>query len=263
MTATPRPTPTTAPTPTVAWATDGYVQVWQDEFDGPEIDPNKWSFIIDGRGGGNNELQFYTDRPENARIEGGALVIEARAERHMGRLYTSARLRTLAKGDWAYGRIVARARLPQGQGIWPAIWMLPTDNVYGSWAASGEIDIMELVGHEPDTVHGTLHYGDRWPNNVHSGDSFRLAGGAIFADDWHTFRLDWEPGEFRWYVDDELYQTQTRWHTASADFPAPFDQRFHLVLNLAVGGNWPGPPDETTVFPQTMQVDFIRVFQKP
>ena len=263
LTPTPRPTATTAPTPTVPWATDGYALVWADEFDGPAIDPGKWSFVIDGRGGGNNELQYYTDRPENARLEAGALVIEARAERHMGHLYTSARLHTLAKGDWAYGRIVVRARLPKGQGLWPAIWMLPTDSVYGTWAASGEIDLMELIGHEPNVVHGTLHYGDRWPNNVHSGDSFRLAGGATFADDWHTFRVDWEPEEFRWYVDDTLYQTQTRWHTASAPYPAPFDQRFHLVLNVAVGGNWPGHPDETTVFPQTMQVDFVRVFQKP
>ena len=121
---------------------------------------------------------------------------------------------------------------------------------------------MELVGHQPGTVHGTLHYGDRWPNNVHSGDSFVLSG-ETFADGWHTFRVDWEPEEFRWYVDDVLYQTQTRWQTIGAPYPAPFDQRFHLLLNVAVGGNWPGNPDETSVFPQTMRVDFVRVYQLP
>jgi beta-glucanase (GH16 family) len=156
---------------------------------------------------------------------------------------------------------VIRARTPLGQGIWPAIWMLPTDNVYGTWAASGEIDIMELLGHAPNAVHGTLHYGGRWPNNTNTGDSFRLAG-ANFSDDWHTFRLDWEPEELRWYVDDQHYQTQTRWNTTGQPYPAPFDQRFHLLLNLAVGGNWPGNPDETTVFPQTLRVDYVRVYQR-
>ncbi len=262
MTVTSSASDTPAPTPTADWAAEGYALVWQDEFDGPEIDLTKWSHEVNGRGGGNNELQYYTDRPENSRIEDGALLIEAREERYLGLRYTSARLRTLAKGDWQYGRFVIRAQTPFGQGIWPAIWMLPTDNVYGGWAASGEIDIMELVGHEPNVVHGTLHYGDRWPNNTFSGDSFRLASGH-FSDDWHVFRLDWEPEEMRWYVDDQLYQTQTRWNTVGEPFPAPFDQRFHMLLNLAVGGNWPGSPDETTVFPQVLRVDYVRVYQRP
>ena len=240
----------------------GWDLVWQDEFDGPEIDLSKWSYEVNGDGGGNNEKQYYTDRPENARIEAGALVIEARAERYLGRRYTSARLRTLNQGDWQYGRLVIRARLPYGQGIWPAIWMLPTDNVYGSWAASGEIDIVELLGHQPNTVHGTLHYGGRWPDNTNTGASYVLPD-ADFSDDWHVFQLDWEPEAFRWTVDDTLYQTQTHWRTRAAPYPAPFDQRFHLLLNVAVGGNWPGDPDESTVLPQVMRVDYVRVYQQP
>ena len=144
---------------------EGWILVWRDEFLDSEIRTDRWEFEVNAQGGGNNESQYYTDRSENARIENGNLVIEARAENFTGpegtRNYTSARLRTLNKGDWEYGRIEASIKLPYGQGIWPAFWMLPTDWVYGGWAASGEIDIMELVGHEPNVVHGTLHYGDR------------------------------------------------------------------------------------------------------
>ncbi|TFH04613.1 MAG: glycoside hydrolase family 16 protein, partial [Spirochaetales bacterium] len=154
-----------------------------------------------------------------------------------------------------------RARLPEGQGIWPAIWMLPTDSEYGGWAASGEIDIMELVGHIPGRVHGTLHFGGEWPNNTSIGDSFKLTGGRRFSEEFHVFTLIWEPGVFRWYVDGEHYQTRKFWRTSGHDFPAPFDRRFHLLLNVAVGGNWPGTPNETTVFPQEMVVDYVRVYQ--
>ena len=146
---------------------EGWTLVWRDEFSEDTIDTSKWGFEVNGNGGGNNELQYYTDRAENARIEDGILIIEAKEESYTGndgtRNYTSARLRTANKGDWKYGRIEARIRPPQGQGIWPAFWMLPTDWIYGGWAASGEIDIMELVGHEPNIVHGTLHYGGPWP----------------------------------------------------------------------------------------------------
>ena len=170
---------------------EGWVLVWRDEFSGNEIDMSKWSFEVNGQGGGNNELQYYTDRSDNARIENGALVIEARSESFTGsdgtRDYTSARLRTANKGDWTYGRIEARIRLPFGQGIWPAFWMLPTDWVYGGWAASGEIDIMELVGHEPNVVHGTLHYGGPWPENTYSGDGYSID--EPFANDFHTFAV--------------------------------------------------------------------------
>ena len=247
--------------PDTAW-----ILAWADEFDGSALDPAKWGVQTgDGCsiglcGWGNNELQWY--QGDNVSVSGGILTITAREETVGGRPYTSARIRTLGRGDWRYGRIEARARLPQGQGLWPAIWMLPTDTVYGTWAASGEIDIVELVGHQPGTVHGTLHYGGTWPDNRFTGDSYTLDSG-IFADDFHVFALEWEEGEIRWYVDGQHYQTQTQWSSASAPYPAPFDQRFHLVMNVAVGGNWPGNPDASTSFPQTMEVDYVRVYRRP
>jgi len=244
---------------------EGYELVWNDEFNSDIIDTSKWEFEVNADGGGNNELQYYTDRPENAYLDSGKLVIKAIHATYTGddgvRDYTSARLRTKYKGDWLYGRFVIRAKLPAGQGLWPAIWMLPTDWEYGDWAASGEIDIMELLGQGPNKVYGTLHYGGPWPDNVHTGDSFTLPSGD-FVKEYHIFSLEWEEGVMRWYVDDSLYETQTNWYTSGADFPAPFDKRFHLILNVAVGGNWPGNPDETTEFPQTIMVDYVRVFQK-
>jgi beta-glucanase (GH16 family) len=239
--------------------------VWADEFDGAALDPNRWSIQTgDGCaqnlcGWGNNELQWY--QADNVEVADGLLTLTARVEAAGGRNYTSARIRSLDKGDFLYGRFEIRARLPRGQGIWPAIWMLPTDERYGGWAASGEIDIVELVGHQPARVHGTLHYGGEAPANQSSGDSYDLSG-EIFADDFHLFALEWEEGEIRWYVDGVRYQTQTEWSSTAAPFPAPFDQPFHLLLNVAVGGNWPGSPDITTPFPQSMQVDYVRVYRR-
>ncbi|MGK7312819.1 MAG: glycoside hydrolase family 16 protein [Candidatus Longimicrobiales bacterium M2_2A_002] len=241
----------------------GWTLVWSDEFDGNALDATKWSVQtgdgcdIDLCGWGNNELQWY--QADNVTVADGLLTITARRETVNGRNFTSARIRTLDKGDWTYGRFEIRARLLQGQGLWPAIWMLPSDNVYGGWAASGEIDIMELVGHQPARVHGTLHYGGEAPANEHSGDWYQLDSGT-FADDFHVFALEWEEGEIRWYVDGERYQTQTDWYSTGGPYPAPFDQRFHLVMNVAVGGNWPGSPDLTTPFPQSMEVDWVRVY---
>ncbi|MBN1782227.1 glycoside hydrolase family 16 protein [bacterium] len=243
----------------------GYRLVWNDEFDLSYIQPGKWEHEVNAKGGGNNELQYYTDRAENSHVKEGCLVIRADRETYTGnegtREYTSARLRTKGKAEWKYGRFDIRAKMPAGQGIWPAIWMMPAGNVYGGWAASGEIDIMEYLGHEPNKVYGTLHYGGSWPQNVYSGDNFVLNAGG-FNDAFHTFSLTWDSTSISWFVDDSLYQTQTRWYTAQGDFPAPFDQPFYMILNLAVGGNWPGNPDATTEFPQEMQVDYVRVFQK-
>ncbi|TVR60622.1 MAG: glycoside hydrolase family 16 protein [Gemmatimonadales bacterium] len=239
--------------------------VWSDEFDGSELDPEKWSVQVgDGCaegicGWGNNELQWY--QADNIEVSGGFLTITAREERVGGQSYTSARIRTKGKGDWTYGRIDVRARLPTGQGLWPAIWMLPSDDRYGTWAAGGEIDIMELVGHQPDRVYGTLHYGGEWPDNVYSGAPYVLTSGT-FADRFHTFTVEWEEGEIRWYVDGRHYQTQTQWHSTGGPFPAPFDQPFHLLLNVAVGGNWPGNPDARTTFPQSMVVEYVRVYSR-
>jgi beta-glucanase (GH16 family) len=193
------------------------------------------------------------------------LLIEARKEKFTGpdrsRDYTSARLRTLGKGDWKYGKIEVRAKLPKGKGIWPAIWMMPTDNRYGNWPSSGEIDIMELLGHEPGVIHGTLHYGDRVKRHLEKGEKFTFSKGT-FADEFHVFGLEWEEGKISWSVDGKVYQTQKDWHTRDAGFPAPFDQRFHLILNVAVGGIWPGEPDEKTEFPCAMVVDWVRVYQR-
>ncbi|GAB6090237.1 glycoside hydrolase family 16 protein [Spirochaeta dissipatitropha] len=242
--------------------------VWADEFEGTSLDTSKWSYMhgtgeqFGLTGWGNNELQYYTDRAENIFVQDGKLHIRAVEEEYEGMQYTSARIRTLGKGDWRYGRFEIRAKLPEGQGLWPAIWMLPSDDVYGGWAASGEIDIMELVGHEPGTVHGTLHFGGEWPHNTYSGGSYRLDSGK-FSDDFNVFTLEWEEEEFRWYVNGELFRTQKRWHTLRHDFPAPFDQPFHLLMNVAVGGDWPGDPDSSTVFPQEMVIDYVRVYQAP
>lgn len=244
---------------------DGWSLVWSDEFDGTTLDNSKWTLELgDGCpnlcGFGNNELQRYT--ANNHTVADGLLTITARQEADSS--YTSTRINSRNKGDWTYGRFVARMKMPVGQGIWPAYWMFFTDDTYGGWAASGEIDIMEYLGHRPSTVLGTLHYGAPSPGNVFSGDEFSLFS-STFADDFYVFAIEWEEGEIRWYVNNVLYQTQTSddWYTTGSDDPAaPFDHDFYLLLNMAVGGNLPGPPDATTVFPQSFQVDYVRVYQR-
>lgn len=273
-----------------AAAGDGYCLVWRDEFRTAQLDGTRWSYERNCTGGGNNEAQCYVDAAKNVWVDGEFLHIKAirenvsgpalvdddpaynPADRSRSGTYSSGRLRTKGKGDWRYGRFEVRAKLPWGQGTWPAIWMLPTDAVYGGWASSGEIDIMEAVNLKvggESRVHGTLHFGDAWPNNVYSGEPYQLPGGVNPADDFHDYALEWEEGEIRWYVDGDHYATQTRagWYTARAlDVPAaPFNQRFHLILNLAVGGNWAGTVNDTgikeSIFPQEMLVDHVRVFQ--
>jgi len=238
--------------------------VWSDEFDGSSIDTSKWNFEIDGRGEGNNELEYYTDKPENAHVENGHLFIsaikdgtDADGRTHK---FTSSRMTTKGKFSWEYGRFEARIKMPTGRGVWPAFWLMPEDSVYGGWASSGEIDIVEEVGHQPNTAYGTIHYGDKWPGNTHTGDKYILPSGNL-CDDYHIYALEWEKGELRWYIDGELYQTQTKWYTKAAPFPAPFDQKFFIILNFAVGGAWPGNPSPDTSFPQSMDVDYVRVYQ--
>ena len=240
----------------------GWTLVWSDEFDGSALDASKWEVQLgdgcpDLCGWGNGELQSYAR--DNLTVGGGVLTITAREEADGS--FTSARLRTLGKGDWTYGRFEVKAKLPTGQGLWPAIWLLFSDDTYGGWAASGEIDIMEAIGSEPDEIFGTLHYGGPFPDNVFTGKDFHLAAGT-FADDFFVFIVEWEAGEIRWYINNVLYQTQTEWFSTGGDYPAPFDHAFHMILNVAVGGNLPGAPDETTVFPQQMVVDYVRVYQR-
>lgn len=239
--------------------------LWQDEFDGASLDLTKWSYQLgDGCsigvcGWGNNEEQTY--REQNVAVSGGTLKITARKEQVQGKQYTSARIRTQGKGDWKFGRFEARIKMTRGQGIWPAFWMLPTDEVYGGWPRSGEIDIMENVGHEPRTVHGTIHFGDPSPNNKMSGASYtRLESEEAFSDGFHEFAVEREAGTIRWFVDDILFASKTAADTSP--YLWPFDERFHFLLNLAVGGNWPGSPDATTVFPQTLEVDYVRVYDR-
>ncbi len=241
----------------------GYTLVWHDEFDKPRLDEDKWNAYIGGGGFGNRELQFY--HRDNVEVQNGNLIITAKRGFFMSHPYTSGMITTQGKASWQYGRFEFRVRLPYGQGIWPAIWMLPDDpDIFGTWPVSGEIDILELVGHEPNVAHGYLHYGDP---HTYTGTSFTLPEGD-FSYDFHVFALEWEPEEFRWYIDGELIQTQTEWFSTNVlrgeeyPYPAPFNKPFYLRINVAAGGNWPGPPDETTEFPQKMYIDYVRVFQK-
>ena len=240
--------------------------IWQDEFTDSAIDTSKWNFVEKGDGFGNSELQFYTAREENARIEDGNLIIQAQEEAYNGMSYTSAKLTTEGKASWTYGKYEIRAKLPEGQGLWPAIWMMPEDmELYDTWPASGEIDIMELVGNDMNTVHGTLHYGTP---HISTGNSYQLPNGESFADDFHTFTLEWEPGELRWYVDGKLFAVQNDWYSLGSGqpidytYPAPFDRNFYMQLNVAVGGTWPGAPDASSSFPQAMLVDYVKVYER-
>jgi beta-glucanase (GH16 family) len=247
----------------------GFKLVWSDEFDGAAgavPDPAKWAHDLGGGGWGNEELESYTDRPANARLDGaGHLVIEARREAFTGadgraRDYTSARLKTQGLFSRAYGRFEARIKLPEGQGMWPAFWLLGDDVTRVGWPSSGEIDIMENIGREPTTVHGTIH-GPGYSGAQGPGSSYELGEGRRFADDFHVFAVEWEPEAIRWYVDDVLYETRT-----PADIPKgahwAFDHPFFVILNLAVGGRWPGDPDATTKLPQQLVVDYVRVYSR-
>ncbi len=247
--------------------------VWSDEFDGAALDPDTWfSQTGDGTdfglppGWGNNELQYY--QAENAVVGNGLLTITAKAESVGGLNYTSARITTADRVAFRYGRIEARLRLPGGQGLWPAFWLLSQDSPYGSWAATGEIDVMEatnlgVAGN--NAVFGTLHYGGEFPNNVFSGKRGDVPTDA--TADFHNYAIEWDADEFRWYIDDVLYAAQNSWYSDAATtspeaaYPAPFNQAFHILLNVAVGGNLPGPPNASTVFPVTMEVDWVRVYE--
>ena len=253
-TATPEPTP--APTATPVWLREGWDLVWQDEFEDTKIDLANWTFDIGGSGWGNNESQAYTDRPENARIEDGLLVIEARVERFVSRDYTSARLKTQGLQSWQYGRVEARITIPTGQGIWPAFWMLGDNIEQVNWPNSGEIDVMENIGSEPQRIHGTVH-GPGYSGGSGIGASHILVG-EPYNLDFHEYAIEWEPEEIRWYMDDTQYFTLT-----PDDVPGEwvYDHPFFIILNVAVGGQWPGYPDDTTIFPQQMLVDYVRVYQ--
>lgn len=240
-----------------ASAPAGWTLSWSDEFDGAALDRSKWTFDIGGHGWGNAELQYYTDRPDNVRVAGGQLVIEARREAYGGKAYTSARIKTAGLMEQMHGRFEARIKVARGQGIWPAFWMLGADIGKIGWPRAGEIDIMENIGKEPAIVHGTVH-GPGYSGEHAFGAPSRLERGA-YADDFHVFAVEWEPGEIRWYRDGIHY------HTARPDLVKGdwvFERPFFVLLNLAVGGHWPGNPDGTTVLPQRMLVDWVRVYRR-
>ena len=267
--------------------------VWNDEFDGDRVDPAKWDFDLGNGfydypknawvpGWGNEELQYYTRESANVCVRHGHLYIRALKESLHGCGYTSARLKTRKRDGTPlfttlYGRVEFRARVPWGKGLWPALWMLPQDDRYGGWAASGEIDLMEIAGEKPHEVLNSLHYGATFPARTLHTHVHPLPDGSSVSD-WHVYAVEWEPGEIRFYVDGVLTSTENFWWSCSqqrdgigADaeraselnpWPAPFDQPFYLVMNVAVGGNFPGAPNDATRFPAELVVDYVRVYDK-
>ena len=239
--------------------------VWSDEFDYKGLpDSTRWGYdkgkgCPDNCGWGNNELQYYTwHRPENARVEDGKLTIEARKENFAGAAYTSARLVSKNKGDWKYGRFEISAKIPAGKGMWPAIWMLPTKWAYGGWPQSGEIDIMENVGYIPDSLFGAIHTG------AYNGATGTQKVKSVLLNDlstaFHVYAIEWTPEEIAFFVDNIKYNVFKNEHTGTAAWP--FDQEFHLLFNIAVGGNWGGKHGvDDKIFPQKLIVDYVRVYQ--
>ena len=272
----------------------GWTLVWNDEFDGDGLDRTKWDFDLgngfyDYRvhewvpGWGNEELQYYTGDPENVQVRDSCVFIRAVKAPLHGCGYTSARLKTKARDGRVlfakqYGRVEFRARVPWGKGLWPALWMLPVDDKYGGWAASGEIDLMEIVGEKPQEVLSSIHFGSSFPRRSLVTKTHPLPPGSLVSD-WHVYAVEWEPGEIRFFVDETLTCTHRHWWSCSRlenslgveaagegdlnPWPAPFDQPFYLLMNVAVGGNFPGVPNAATVFPAELVVDYVRVYDKP
>ena len=236
---------------------EGWDLVWHDEFDADVIDETNWTYDLGGNGWGNGELENYTKRAENARLENGMLVIEARQEKYMGSYYTSARLKTQGLQEFQYGRIEARLKVPAGKGLWPAFWMLGSNINTVGWPDCGEIDIMEYIGREPDLILGTIH-----------GPGYSGALGLtkwnrqdyMIADDFHTYAIEWDENQVSWFYDGEKYSTYTR--SDVGDRTWAFDQPFFIILNLAVGGQLPGPVGLDVAFPKQLLVDYVRVFQQ-
>ena len=237
--------------------------VWMDDFDGKKLNSKNWNYEIHEPGWVNNELQSYVESSKNTYVKDGYLIIQAIKN---GSKYTSGRINTAGKHEFTYGRFEARLKVPEGQGFLPAFWMMPADeSFYGQWPKCGEIDIMEVLGNQTDKLYGTLHFGEP---HTQKQESYKLPKGN-FSDEFHIFAVEWEPGEMRFYVDDIMYYKVNDWFTkkdgfGEVSFPAPYDQDFYLILNVAVGGDWPGNPDSTTQFKENAQmvVDYVKVYQK-
>ena len=239
--------------------------VWSDEFETDGVpDSSKWDYDLgDGCpnncGWGNNELQFYTRDPKNVRVVGGRLIVEARQDSSAGKGFTSAKIVSRKKGDWLYGRFEIKAKLPRGKGTWPAIWMLPSDWKYGGWPSSGEIDIMEHVGYDPGVIHGTVHTESY--NHIKGTQKGEKITMADAQDDFHVYAIDWTVDKIDFYIDDTAYYTVVR--DPKEDYKGwPFDQRFYLIMNIAVGGNWGGAQGiDPSIWPQKMEVDYVRIYR--
>lgn len=246
---------------------DGYELLWSDEFDGDKLNEDIWSYDPHEPGWTNNELQEYTTSTDNVFVKDGVLTLKAlKTDKNGKDYYTSGKVKSQGKKDFTYGKVTVSAKVPQGQGLWPAIWMMPTDEQhYGQWPKCGEIDIMEVLGNDTKTAYGTVHYGE--PHAQQQKD-YKLVVGS-FAEKFHEYSVEWEPGEMRWYIDGNEYLKVNDWFTAvdgedEKPYPAPFDQPFFVQLNLAVGGDWPGKPDSTTNFDKAQfEIDYVRVYQKP
>lgn len=238
----------------------GYTLVWNDEFDGNALNLNVWNQEIGNgaSGWGNNELEYYTNSTKNTFVSNGNLIIEARKENIGGFNYSSGRMTTQGKKTFTFGRIDIRAKLPVGKGIWPALWMLGSNITTVGWPECGEIDIMELVGTNPSRTHGTAHWKTQNGSPINKGGSYNLPSGN-FSQQFHVFSIVWEQDIIKWYVDDQLFFTLYKTDVNPANYP--FNAPHFFIFNVAVGGNWPGPPDATTQFPQRMIVDYVRVFQ--
>ena len=253
---------------------DGYKKVWSDEFNGDSLNRADWNVEIHEKGWVNNELQEYVDSAENIQVKDGKLIINPVKKVTDGDTgstkeavsYTSGRVSTQNKQTFIYGRFECRAKVSKGHGYLPAFWLMANDeNVYGQWPRCGEIDCMEVMGQETNKAYGTLHYGN--PHSQSQG-TYTITDGADFSDDFHIFTCDWEPGKITWYVDGVKYHEESEWHSTTEGqgtlaYPAPFDQPFYIILNLAVGGSWVGNPNDETSFENNPYViDYVRVYQK-
>lgn len=232
--------------------------VWEDNFDNNGApDASKWSYDVGGSGWGNNELQYYTSG-NNVTVQGGNLNITAKKEVFSGRSYTSSRLISKGRGDWQYGRFEVRAKLPKGKGTWPAIWLLPSDNSYGTWPLSGEVDIMEHVGYDLNNVHCSIHCSAYNHSRGNQKMESRVVPGA--TDDFHVYRVDWTPYSMKGFVDGDQYFEFINENTGFTTWP--FNKKFYMILNLAIGGDWGGAQGvDDSIFPTTMQVDYVKVFK--
>lgn len=244
----------------------GYELLWSDEFYGPVLNSQNWTYETGTRGDGwgNWEWQYYTDRPENCRIEDGKLIIEARRENYGGMDYTSARIKTQGKQSFQNGRIEARIKMPVGgHAIWPAFWMLGDDITSVGWPACGELDIVEMMS-DPANALGTIHYGSSPDPYIHESNGGDDSTVGNMSSDFHIYGVEWDSNQIRWYRDDVNYYTTSTWWSSSGPYPAPFDQPFFIILNFAVGAHWwdKATTESTVAFPQQMAVDYVRVYQK-